>query len=177
MTKARRVGSIFLGVIMVLFGALVAVSGGAAYRMIIVIFGISMLLASIRQFVYYLSMARHMVGGRTVLYRAVILFDVGLFTITLIDAHLIFLVIYLAGVHGFSGVIDIMRSVEAKRLQAPSWKLSMSHGIINVIMALLCLIFLKQAFVAVLIYGIGLIYSGIIRVIQAFRRTAVVYIQ
>jgi uncharacterized membrane protein HdeD (DUF308 family) len=84
--------------------------------------------------------------------------------------------LYLAGLHGFSGFIDIMRAIESKKMNA-SWKLNISHGIINVLIALLCLVFLKTVWVATLCYSLGLIYSGIIRIIQAFRRTAIVYIQ
>ena len=45
------------------------------------------------------------------------------------------------------------------------------------IIALLCIVFIEKITVAVMIYGTGLIYSGGIRIIQAFRRTAVIYIQ
>ena len=70
-----------------------------------------------------------------------------------------------------------MRAMEAKRLQAASWKMSLIHGIVNVVMAGLCLAFIGTVEVAVEIYAAGLVYSGIIRIIQAFRKTTVVYIQ
>ena len=50
-------------------------------------------------------------------------------------------------------------------------------GMLIALIALICLYFLKTVWVATLCYSLGLIYSGIIRIIQAFRRTSVVYIQ
>ena len=177
MTKARRVGKVFMGLFLVLLGLSMMVDPDSVYWLIILILGFSLMISGIQSLIYYLSMARHMVGGRASLYRAIIIFDIGIFTLSLTKVPIIFIVLYLAGVHGFKGIIDILRAVEAKRLQAGSWKLNLSHGIINVIMAGLCLAFLGTVEVAVEIYAAGLVYSGIINIIQAFRKTTVVYIQ
>ena len=174
MTKARRIGYVLTGLIMVIFGTAMAIMPSEVYGVIILSLGLTLMLSGIRSLVYYFTMAKHMVGGLAVLYRGVI--DIGLFTLSLVDVPLIFIMLYLAGLHGFSGFIDIMRAIESKKMNA-SWKLNISHGIINVLIALLCLVFLKTVWVATLCYSLGLIYSGIIRIIQAFRRTTVVYIQ
>ena len=79
--------------------------------------------------------------------------------------------------HGFAGVMDILRALESKRLQAKSWKLALSHGIINVLIAGVCLAFIGTVNISILIYGLGLMYSGGICVIQALRKTEVIYIQ
>ena len=177
MTKARRVGNILIGLLMLFLGSQMAVIPSSTYKLIILVLGITLLLSGFRSLVYYFTLAKHMVGGRSVLYRAVIVIDMGLFSLSLTDIPFIFVILYLAAVHGFSGIVDIMMAREAKRLGASSWKLNFSHGLINVIMAVLCLVFLSTAQVAAVIYGLGLMYSGVIRIIQAFRRTAVVYIQ
>ena len=177
MTKARRVGNILIGLIMLALGFLMALDPQEVYPVIILILGLTLLFSGLRSLIYYFTMAKHMVGGRAVLYRAVIVIDIGLFTLSLTKIPLLFVVLYLAAMHGFAGFVDIMSAREAKKLRAGSWKLNLSHGIINVIMAVLCLIFLGTEAVAVEIYALGLMYSGLIRIIQAFRRTAVVYIQ
>lgn len=177
MTKARRVGTVFVGLFLVLFGLSMMIEPNRVYWAIVLILGFTMLITGIRSLVYYLSMAKHMVGGRVALYRAIIILDLGLFTLSLTNVPIIFVVLYLAGIHGFSGAIDIMRAMEAKRLQAASWKMNLVHGIVNVVMAGLCLAFIGTVEVAVEIYAAGLVYSGIIRIIQAFRKTTVVYIQ
>lgn len=161
---------------MLLFGFSMAIEAEQVYKILVVFLGVTLCISGIRSMVYYISMARHMVGGISILYRSVIVFDIGLFTLSIANIPLIFVVLYLAGIHGFSGFIDIMRAVEGKRMQAHC-KLSLSQGIINIVIAILCLIFLKTTWVAMLFYGTGLMYSGVVRIIQAFRRTAVVYIQ
>ena len=177
MTKARRVGTILTGLIMLALGFSMSLDPQEVYTAIVWFLGLTLILSGLRSLVYFFTMAKHMVGGRSVLYRAVIVLDIGLFTLSLTDIPLIFVVLYLAAMHGFAGFVDIMRAREAKKLRAGSWKLNLSHGIINVIMAVLCLIFLGTEAVAAEIYALGLMYSGLIRIIQAFRRTAVVYIQ
>ena len=175
MTKARRVSNIFTGLIMIAAAFFLAVDADSTYPAIILIFGISLLISSVRSLVYYFTMARHMVGGRRVLYRAIIILDMGLFTLSLTDVPLFCVVLYLAGIHAFSGVIDILRAGESRRLQAPSWKLRFSAGLINIIMACLCLVFIGVVEVAVLVYCIGLAYAGVVRIIQAFRRAKTIY--
>ena len=177
MTKARRVGNVLTGLFIFVLGGLLALDPWHAYKVVILILGTTMLFAGVRSLVYYFTMARHMVGGRTVLYRAVIVLEIGLFSFSLTNIPFVFVILYLAAIHGFSGFVDIMRAREARILQAGSWKLNFSTGLINVIMAVLCLIFLGTPTVAVEIYAFGLIYSAVIRIIQAFRKTAVVYIQ
>ncbi len=177
MTKAGRIGNVLLGIIIILVGILLGRGGAAPYPFIILILGITMIAGAVRLFSYYVTMARFMVDGKVILYRAVIILDVGLFTVSLTNVPVVFLVMYLAGIHAFSGIIDILRASEAKKLQAPSWKMNLSYGIVNLSMAILSLIFIKTVAVAVMIYAIGLIYSGVMRIIQAFRKTAVIYIQ
>ena len=53
----------------------------------------------------------------------------------------------------------------------------MSQGIINLLIAVLCLVFLGDVEVAVEIYALGLMYSAVMRIVQAFKPAAIVYIQ
>ena len=177
MTKLRRIGNILLGLLMIAGSILLNMFTEDAYPVIVFLLAVSLLLYGIRMFVFYFRMARHMVGGRAMLYRAVIAVDLGIFTMSLTDVPLLYVMLYLAGVHGFAGAIGILRSNEARKLQAPSWRLNLVHGIINVIMAILCLVFLKSIETAVLIYTIGLAYSGVMRIVSSARNTAIVYIQ
>lgn len=175
MTKTRRVTNVIAGVLMILGALFLALDADEVYPLIITILGISLLIASLRGLIYYISMARHMVGGRSVLYTAVIMLDVGLFTLTLTNVPLYCVVLYLAGIHCFAGFVDILRAMESRRLQAPSWKLNFSSGMINIILAGLCLVFIGVVEVAVYVYCAGLFYSGLTRIIQGFRRKKILY--
>ena len=175
MTYARRVSNFFAGLFMIAAAFFLAVDADKAYPAVIFIFGISLLIASIRSLVYYFSMARHMVGGRTVLYRAIIMLDLGLFTLDLTDVPLYCVVLYLAGIHIFAAFVDIMRSVESRRLRAPSWRMSFFSGLVNILLGVLSLIFIGNVAMAVLIYSLGLAYAGMVRIVQAFRRKKTLY--
>jgi uncharacterized membrane protein HdeD (DUF308 family) len=85
--------------------------------------------------------------------------------------------LYLAVMHGISGVINMLRVREAIRLEAPSWRLNFFQGAVDVVTAALCLIMIRSTKLAVYIYAAGVLYSGCIRVIQAFRKTTSVYVQ
>ena len=88
-----------------------------------------------------------------------------------------YLALYLLFINGISAVLEIVRGLDAKRMKAPSWKLSTSHGVLNLILAVFCIVFIRSEKILVYIYCFGLIYTGIVKIISAFRRTAIVYIQ
>ncbi len=175
MTKTRRIVNIITGLFMIIVAFLLAVDANRTYPVVIFILGITTLIASIRSLVYYISMARHMVGGRTTLYRAIIMLDLSLFTLSLADVPLYCIVLYLAGIHVFAAFVDIMRSIESMRLRAPSWRMSLISGLVNLILGVLCIIFIENVTVAVGIYSLGLAYSGMTRIIQAFRKNRTLY--
>ena len=111
MTKTRRIVNIIAGLFMILVAFLLAVDAKQTYPAMIFILGITTLISSIQSLVYYISMARHMVGGRTILYRSIIMLDLSLFTLSLTDVPLYCIVLYLAGIHIFAAFVDIMRSI------------------------------------------------------------------
>ena len=175
MTKTRRIVNIVAGLFMILVAFLLAVDANQTYPTVIFILGITTLISSIQSMVYYISMARHMVGGRTILYRSIIMLDLSLFTLSLTDVPLYCIVLYLAGIHIFAAFVDIMRSIESMRLRAPSWRLSFISGLVNLILGVLCIVFIENVTVAVGIYSLGLAYSGMTRIIQAFRKNKTLY--
>ena len=141
------------------------------------ILSLSLIIYGIKTLIYYITMARHMVGGRIMLYLAVVVLDLGIFTMMLTRIPKIYIVLYLVVGYAFSGVVDILRALEAKKYQAPSWRLSLISGIIGVVIAILCIVFIGSTNMIVYLYCAGLIYSAIVRIITAFRKTAIVYIQ
>ena len=156
---------------------LIALDNETALKFIILIFCISLLFSGIRELLSYFTMARRMVGGRSILYRSIIVIDIGIFTMSLTDVPMAYIMLYLAGIHLFSGSIDILNALGTKRLQGVSWKMQFLYGLLNVVIAVLCLIFIKSIGIAVIIYAFGLASSGVMRIVQACRRTAIVYIQ
>ena len=177
MSGGQRIKNILIGIAIIL-GALILIAFPEDGIIITAFFlSLSLIVYGIKTLIYYVTMARHMVGGRIMLYLAVIVLDLGMFTMMLTNIPKIYIVLYLVVVYAFAGVVSILRALEAKRYQAPMWKLSLISGIINVVIAILCIIFMRSTNMIVYLYCAGLIYSAIVRIVTAFRETAIVYIQ
>lgn len=177
MSSGQRIKNILIGIAIIL-GALILIAFPEDGIILTAsILSLSLFIYGIKTLIYYVTMARHMVGGRIMLYLAVVVLDLGMFTMMLTNIPKIYIVLYLVVVYAFAGVVSILRALEAKRYQAPMWKLSLISGIINVVIAILCIIFMRSTNMIVYLYCTGLIYSAIVRIVTAFRETAIVYIQ
>lgn len=177
MSSGQRIKNVLVGVLTFLSGVILVASPDEGLIIATAALCISLFAYGIKSLIFYFSMARHMVGGRIILYLGIIILDLGMFVLTLKDIPRIYVVLYLLVIYAFSGVIDVLRSLEAKKCQAPSWKLFLVSGVINVAVAVLCIVFIGHGDVIVYIYSAGLIYSAAVRIFSAFRKTAIVYIQ
>lgn len=175
MSKAQRIREVLIGLAGIACAVLMVLQPELGYALVVVFMCISLMGSGLERIVYYLTMARHMVGGKTVLYLGVLLFDVGLFAGSLAKTPQSLIMIYLLACHLLSGVVSIMRAREQRSLEAP-WKLTLAEGIANVMVAASCVIFLRSTTTVVYIYGSGLIYSACLRIATAFQRTSIVYI-
>ena len=139
-----------------------------------------MLIYGTRLLWYYFSMARHMVGGKIVLYQAIIVLDVALFTMTIATMEDYIVLIYLLSIYAFSGAIDILRAFEAKKNDSPVWKKKIIIGFIKIgfaiLMVVLAIIFRNTD---ILVYGfaVSLASTAVLKIYDALRETAIVYIQ
>ena len=175
MTKIQRIKSVLFALLMILAALLIFLMTEDGYKLITLMIWVSLTLSALRQLVYYFSMARHMVGGRLVLYKAIIFLDLALFTRAVIRIPRAYVLIYLSVLFGFAGLVDVLHALESRRVGG-SWRFNLSHGILNIILAGICLVFIRTGRLVEVIYGISLISSAILRIISATRRTAVVYI-
>ena len=122
-------------------------------------------------------MARHMVGGRNTLYSALIQLDLAMFTLTLTNIPKIFIMIYLVSVFGVTGLLRLLRGLEAKKRNAPAWYGSFINGVVYLLITVLCTIFISNTTVMVIVFCVGLIFVGLSRVVSAFQRAKIVYVQ
>ena len=109
----------------------------------------------------------------------VIAFDFGIFTLSISDQHGVFIVLYLLGAHAFSGLVDILRAREAREFDAPNRKNSLAEGIANIGVAVVTVVFglvFGNMQSLTMIYSAGLIYTALLHLLSAFRKTAIVYI-
>ena len=178
MTVFQRTKSFLFGLLMLGTAILfIAYPDDDSYTDVIWILSTGMAVKGIKDIIYYFMMARHMVGGKIILFQGVVILDLAMFTSSLSNVPKIYIFLYLIVIHAFSGVIETLRALESRKTLAGPWKLKLGHGIINFMLALACLVFIKQTNSALIIYSIGLIYSASIRIISAFRRTAFIVIK
>ena len=147
----------------------------------LVAFVLSLLLIAlgVRVTWFYFRMARHMVGGKMMLCQGILLLDIGLFSVSVITTSKVVVLGYLLAVFAFSGGIDILRALEAKRYGAPSWKLKLISGCVTIAAAAAIGIAgfcFGSPELAVYGYCVSLLYLAVVRLIAAFRKTAVIYI-
>lgn len=178
MNSLQRIKKFLSGLVMLLGSFVLVMEPENGYYIIAVILSISLLMSGVKSLFYYFTMARNMVGGKSILYKALVMTDMGLFTLTTITIPKIYLICHLLISHGFSGLVDMLKAVEDKKLHATSWRMSFIYGLGNLLTAVAafaCVLNNSTALV-VDIYCIGLAYSGIMQMASAFRRTAIIYI-
>ena len=166
-----------LGSLLVILVALVLMSGaGEAYPIIILVYGFSLFFSGISRLFFFFTMSKNMVGGKLDLYRGVFLIDIGVFTLSLHSIPHLYILLYLTGMLGFYGIVEILCALDSRRLQG-HWMMQMARGIGSILIMFLCLFFLNSPDTAVIIYALGLIYTSILRIISAFRNTNIIAIQ
>ena len=176
----QRIKSFAAGVILIIYGILVMLVPESGYMILLLVLFLFLLFSGAKMLLYYFKMARFMVGGKSVLFEGVILLDAAIFTATLTTLKPFYLILYLVGAYAVAGVIAILRSFEEKKCESPAWKFKFASGLLNIVIAAVAVIsglFLKSADIPVYIYGGGMIYSGIMRIISGFRKTPSIYIQ
>ncbi len=177
MTLFNRFKTVSFGIIEFILGIIMLSIPDYGYRIVLLIISLYLLITGYQSLFYYLSMARFMVDGRLILVKSVILLDFGFMAGSLTDVPRIYIMIYLMVMHTFMGVVMILRSFEERQYGAKSWKLKMIHGIVDLSIVVLCIVFISNNSTVVIIFATGLIYSSIIRIITGFRKSSFLYVQ
>lgn len=181
MRLRERILAIVTGSLLMLFAVLIVISSfldeELGYALIVIAIGATLIAGGVGNIFYYFTMSRFMIGGRWIFYLGVLRLDMGVFTLTLYDDARFFIALYIGGLNLFHGAVDILKGLEARRNGSLSWKRSVIHGVFNTVIAVLCLIFASRGILIILVYAFGLVGSAVIRIVSAFRKTAVVYIQ
>ena len=175
MSKAQRIKEVLVGLLSIVSAVVMITLPELGYALVALFMCVSLVIYGLQRLGYYFTMARYMVGGKTVLYLGILLFDMGILAGSMNETPQSLIMLYLLAGHLLSGVVSIMRAREQRSFDAP-WRLTLAEGIANVMVALACLVFLNSTRMVVLIYSAGLIYSACLRIATAFRRTSIVYI-
>ncbi|SEK24618.1 Short repeat of unknown function [Butyrivibrio sp. ob235] len=169
MTRVQKIKSFIFSIFMIIAAVALILYPEHAYSYIVLILGVGLLFYGINTLIYFFTMARHMIGGKYMLYKGVIFTDFGYLTCTLNNIPRIYVILYLAILHSFTGLVEILRALE-NRSHGGAFKLKLAHGIYDMILAACCIIFIKETHTVVIIYSVGLIYSALFRFVGALRK-------
>lgn len=176
MGKVKRAEYIVSGILMMAAAYLMVRFPDKGYVIVTLVLAVSLLLFGIKTLVYYFTMARHMVGGRVILYEGIILFDLGMFAMMISDMPKSYVILYLVIANLVAGVLDLLSSLELRRMGG-HWLGKMLTGAIGILSAAGCLAFRSSIRIMVYIFCFGVVWNAVGRIVKAFRKTAIVYIQ
>ena len=180
MTRLQRAERVIRGLLMLLCCFFMIGFPDAGFLFAAIIFSVSVMVYAVRMLIYYFNMARHMVGGKAILYLGIAALDFSVFVFTSVDNPELFIVLYLLAAHGFSGVVAVLRAIEAKRFDSPNWKWILTGGIANFLVAVFAGVagfYLKSQTDITYLYASSLLYSAITQFAGAFRKTDIIFIQ
>ena len=176
MTKTARVFHIAAGICILMTSAIMYAFPDMGYLFAVWILGFVLLVKGIRQFIYYISMGIHMVGGEMILYKALITMDLGVFALTIHGTGQRYIMFYFAFYYMFEGLISCFRAMEAKRYEAGSWKMNLAGGVFQIAISVICLVHNNSESMMLKILCFALVVSGITRITMALRKSAIIYI-
>lgn len=176
MGKLKRIWNVISGFLIILFALTCMLIPEDAFLLIALIIAILLIVRGLGRVFYYLTMAHHMVGGKIILVYGLLMFDLGVFLGSIAEESAMIITIYLTVGHLIAGGINVVKSVRSRK-EGFSWRMDMVQGTINILIALICIIFINSVDILVYVYSAGLIYLACVRIASAFRKTAIVYIQ
>ena len=180
MTRIKRIYEVIIGLLQLLIGIGLIQDPVSGVRIAAFLLSLTVTVRGIQTLLYYFSMARMMVGGKRTLFLGLFYLDLGLITSSVASSSAVIIMLYMFILHLVYAVIDIMRSREAKSMGSPAWKGMLIYGINNLLIAVAVLVgnlVFKSVGIVIMIYGAGLAYTACVRIVTAFRKTAIVYIQ
>ncbi len=177
MSKLGRIKNIIIGIAVIAMSVFMLVFPDTGYYMATLILGLVLLIDGIKQFLYFFSMGIHMIGGKTILYRALITMDLSFFILSIRGIGQRYMMVYFVIYYLFAGIIIIFRAYESRKAEAGFWKGKLVNGIIKVAVAIMCIICNNSPDVMLYLMCFGLMISAVTRIGIALKKTAIIYIQ
>ena len=177
MGKARRIFTILASLLAIEGAVSLVFMPDIALKVLAIGISITLIYYGARYLLYYITHAQHMVGGKWFLLIGLVLFDMGIFAMTLIDQAKILTLIYIIGSHAVVAVLGMIRAVGNKKDNNPGWKIDLAQGIGAIIQITICIVFIRSDLIPVYSYCVYAVYSAVLMIIRAFKKTAIVYVQ
>ena len=177
MSKGRRVLTVVVALLGILGAVILMTIPDYAYEVLELGISLTLVYNGVRYIIYYITNAQHMVGGKWFLLIGIIMFDMGVFATAIYDRTQKITLIYIICAQLVAAVLSLIRAAGDMKDKNLSWKFHLAQGIGSSIQVILCLIFINSAMIPLYLYCIYAIYTAILMIISAFKKTAIVYVQ
>ena len=144
MGKARRIFTVLASLLAIEGAISLVFMPDIALKVLAIGISITLIYYGARYLLYYITHAQHMVGGKWFLLIGLVLFDMGIFAMTLIDQAKILTLIYIIGSHAVVAVLGMIRAVGNKKDNNPGWKIDLAQGIGAIIQITICIVFIRS---------------------------------
>ena len=176
MTNLQRIVNLLFSVLMVACGVVMLLQPDNGLLVIAFALGVALMLYGVGKLVFYIRMARHMTGGLALLFIAIIAIDIGVFAAAAIDSPHLAVALYLIAYNLITGALSIARGIESKLFGSP-WVIHVVHGLVNLVLAGLCVSFINSGEILIWVFCVGLFYNAGVRLVSVFKPTEIIYIQ
>lgn len=178
MNVVSRIIKMFKSLLMLAVGLVILLSAknDVGYFVSCIITGAYITLQGLQKIIFYLTSARHMVGGEKTLINGFVMTDLGLLSFLVLLEKPVLGVLYLIGIYLFTGVLDILRAFEMKKNESKRWIIKFIMGLFVIGVAVVCFVFGDVKEVIYLVLGIAWIVSAVEGIVTAFTKSAVDYI-
>ena len=170
MSRLQRILNAIFGILLFCLVGGILYLGSYGYYVVLFFLILTLTAAGLRQVLYYILIARKMVGGWRILFQGVIALDVGFFAYSLNSVSVRYVMLYLAFLNLFHGLIIVLRAREARSVHVRSWIITMIAGVSIIICSAAGLFLHDSARLAAGLYCLSLVYSGLYRLYLAFYR-------
>lgn len=177
MSKARRVLTIIAALFSIIGSVALMTNPDIAYKVLALGIGMTLVYYGVRYIIYYVTNAQHMVGGKWFMLIGIILFDMGVFAAVIFDRAQRLTLIYIICTLLIAAVLGAIRTVGDKKDNNPRWKISLAQSIAGFIQVILSVIFINDSMIPLYLYCVYAIYTAVLMIISAFKKTAIVYVQ
>ena len=175
MKKLTRFKNLIVGVVLIVFAFILLIWPRFGTPLIMLVFGIGLLIYGIYSLIFYCRMAIHMVGGKRIFYRGILLLDLGVFMLSAYKGSERLVFLYMMVLLAATGAIDLVRALDYRK-QGAAWKLRAIVGVVCIVILISGLIYRRNPSTMVYIFCLGLLSAAISRIASVFRKTAVIYI-
>ena len=108
MSKLSRIKNIIIGIVVIVMSVGMLLFPSTGYYMATLILGVALLISGIKQFLYFFSMGIHMIGGKVILYRALITIDLSFFILSIKGIGQRYMMVYFIIYYFFAVMIHML---------------------------------------------------------------------